>query len=328
MRSSLLGHNLLNISLYNAAQQQAQQQQRAEAAAAALAEERAHALAHAHARTHGYYGGAEPYGADAHYLHRSHPVPEQGYEAGHHREPSLPHGAYEPYAHSDPYGYSHGYAQQHYPPTSSSYQVHDHAPADTGPYAHAYPEEMYRLPPLLGYNDPEHRDGPGPGSSSVFPAMPHRHGVEHPFDGVHSTRHPQPHGGNGDIAAYNFDRQYRLPPLLNQSHLETNSLFPEHTAATREQNDTGITPPDAGVSERTPGSTYSVAKVRGSASDTLPSMWAGEQHAHNPAAQTPSGHVQFDAQLFDGALRLPGVKADEDGLGDFDDAVRQANEMW
>jgi hypothetical protein len=38
--------------------------------------------------------------------------------------------------------------------------------------------------------------------------------------------------------------------------------------------------------------------------------------------QTPSGHVVFNENLFDGALTK------DEGLGDFDQAVEQANEMW
>ncbi len=118
-------------------------------------------------------------------------------------------------------------------------------------------------------------------------------GPSHPYE-THPQEEYYPQGGAG----YNFTdpapgSEYRLPPL--EASRETGHTV-EMGDNTRLE-DEGVDP-----------------RMRDWAKDGL---------------QTPSGHVQFNARLFDGALGSAGLQHEsrDAGLSGFDEAITQANEV-
>jgi hypothetical protein len=252
MRQNLLGHNLLNMSLYNAAQQRQQQQQRASEMSAQ--QQQAQAGYYGHAHTHPVYGVDN---MPSHYPHQTE------YEL-------------DPYAHP-------GYPGHPGHPGHAGYG---------GPafgYGPEYAEDMY-LPPI-GYDEPAYEVRMDPYYGQGHPHPYGHYGPDHPMDRGYPVEEAYLPGPGGDGGEYDMQESYRLPPLLHQASSIPTSAVPGGLHARVEDED------ERGEDPR----------VRD---------WRMAEQT------TPSGHVAFDERLFDGAL------SKEDGLGDFDDAMRQANEMW
>jgi hypothetical protein len=255
MRANLLGHNLLNMSLYNAAQQQAEQQRRAEA--------QAQAQAHAAALAQGAYYPPGGHGYGMEYM----PV---GYDMD--GRPIM-----DPCAPAEYGMHHHGHPHHHQAPPPG--------------YIPEYADEMYHLPPV-GYYDERGYDAAG--------YYTHSQGMYGGYD-------PQ------------LDMDYTLPPLLHQA---------DATPAVEAGDPLTLAPNSAGIfPEPSQAGGLHASVVDEDERGEDPRMRGWESRVTVPAEQqTPSGHVMFNEHLFDGALGAVGGK--EDGLGDFDDAMRQANEMW
>jgi hypothetical protein len=257
MRQNLLGHNLLNMSLYNAAQQQQQMQQRA----AALALHQSHQAAYPGYldHPHGAYAGVE-------YM----PMPQQGYELDEH-------GAMLMDPRERPaYGYTHPGHEAQYGP---------------GGYGQDQPDEVYHLP-NNGYDAPAYDVGRG---------IEYYGGAVGPegYGDGYSTMDPA-----GYDMGYDIQDPYRLPPLISPT---------SHMAHSSNMSTSAL-----------PGGSGSLhAQLEDEEPRVGPRMrdWDMQQ-------QTPSGHVVFNDGLFDGELGMGMSLGKDDGLGDFNEAMQQASEMW
>lgn len=203
MRSNLLGQNLLNISLFNAAQQQAQEQQRAAAIAAA------HAQAN-YAAQYGPYGHALPYASDYQSSNYDtyHSQGYEGYQQG-----------YEPYASqptyaNDNYRVTQGgalngeqpvmdyYHSQGQPETDATYYP---GYAAQGGYEN-HVSEKYTLPPILSQQEGNHNLSYQPPQRLDYETDPRLHVTTHPGlfatveDDLHAQTAPSnPHDNDGDM---------------------------------------------------------------------------------------------------------------------------------
>jgi hypothetical protein len=193
----------------------------------------------------------------------------------------------------------------------------------TGPesYTHdVYSDDVYRLPPIMGYDNPaaagwdtdesgsEHWQASGSTGEEYIQMDP---------NGVFAA------GGTSEFGEFGAGMEYRLPPLLDPGHLGMDI------------NMDGTAGPSSLRPGENPGGQFAVARgpidtatnvgaggpggFDAKGMDSRMREWVGE------AQQTPSGHVMFNERLFDGALGTAGLG--DEGLGAFDEAVQQTNDM-
>lgn len=296
MRQNLLGHNLLQVSMYNAQQQQHQQQQRQVGAASQPA---------------GMGNGlAESYMPVA-YDYDGRPIMDH-HQGGHGYPPPPPPAGGDPYGQSMYGGADEGYRL----PPILGYDAPPHAGGAGGlapPPGPAWGHEQPQLdawgtggagaygepqpPPDAGYY---HHTGDGQMLPNDFSLPPLGNGSSYPPGpsfGDDPLGGPSAHGQAGGIALPEFDTSPQVP-----------TARPAELIAGQYARDVGLQGSESRASEGGRSNAQS---------------WPHE------APETPSGHMVFQDRLFDGALgsAMLGERRDDDGLGAFDEAVQQVHDV-
>nr|XP_031862520.1 uncharacterized protein CI109_002017 [Kwoniella shandongensis]KAA5529592.1 hypothetical protein CI109_002017 [Kwoniella shandongensis] len=357
MRQNLLGSNLLSMSLYNAANTRLQQAAAAQAAVAAQQQQQAAAYAGRthpgmqYAMTDQNYHLPLGYGMDGRPLQLPAPaLPPAGGGAG---------------------GYAGGQQQQDMYSVGGGQREHEME----------MEMEMYRLPPIQGMmadpgagmtnNDPngsydwstapvadqggmmDYWDAPQAGMQT----LPHQQEYE-AQQGIPGNDDYYGHPGGGydldggvgggvgelamDMGGFGSGMEYRLPPLLETGSRELDASGSSNHGGSISGSGDYHRPGDLIAGE------YSRELGLGNQADG--NSHQGEDDARlqewvRDGQQTPSGHVQFNERLFDGALgsagfgmgmsiegigALPLDRRDgegDDGLGMFGEAIEQAGQV-
>nr|XP_019000384.1 uncharacterized protein I203_07166 [Kwoniella mangroviensis CBS 8507]OCF63845.1 hypothetical protein I203_07166 [Kwoniella mangroviensis CBS 8507] len=323
MRQNLLGTNLLNMSLYNAATNrlanssssahphQSQQYQQAAAAATAAYS--------------GYPAGGGGYGMYP--LDQSNYVTSVGYDIDGRPIQMVAQAAPVPGA-----GAGGGYSNDMYGGT-----VHNVLSTENNFLGQDHPE-MYRLPPLEGMVDVNNHAGQAATGYETWQTQPGGNGEywdQQPLPGLSYDPHAVgPSAGDeyyntsfGDQGIPGADPsgmiepnglEYRLPPLMSiprdgqnsngrPGDLIASQYAREHTSSHHSESSSG----EKAREERT-----------------------SKEGQPQQSQQTPSGHVLFNERLFDGALGSAGLSDKrnggsglDDGLGIFDQAMEQAGDL-
>jgi hypothetical protein len=185
-------------------------------------------------------------------------------------------------------------------------------PAQAGYAQEMYGDDMYRLPPIMGYEgQPMGWEGDA--------------GAEYYQTRVAGMAEDYLHAEGADMAGFAMEGgvgeldlglDYHLPSLLDP-----------------EQLDVGLAVGGAGAGPSGPRPADIIAGQY-ARDGALPDDDKGEDPRMRnwvpEAQQTPSGHVIFNERLFDGALGSAGLgigEGHDEGLGAFDEAVQQAHDM-